>query len=56
MYVAHSILLKKLKNLGVNCVTLQWFSSYLKDKKQCVDINGALSDSNDICKDINSTG
>jgi hypothetical protein len=48
MYVAHSILLKKLKNLGVNCVTLQWFSSYLKDKKQCLDINGALSDSNDI--------
>ncbi len=27
---------------------LKWFSSYLTDRKQCVDINGTLSDSNEI--------
>jgi hypothetical protein len=45
---SHSILLKKLKNLGIKGMELKWFSSYLTDRKQCVDINGTLSDSNEI--------
>jgi hypothetical protein len=27
---------------------LEWFSSYLRNREQCVDINGSLSHSNDI--------
>jgi hypothetical protein len=42
------ILLKKLKSLGINGMELEWFSSYLSNRKQCIDINGPLSDSNDI--------
>jgi hypothetical protein len=45
---SHNILLKKLKKMGVNGTVLSWFSSYLSGRKQCVDIDGVLSDSNDI--------
>ena len=45
---SHGILLKKLKNLGITGIELEWFSSYLSNRKQCVDINGTLSDSNDV--------
>jgi len=40
---SHSILLRKLKKLGITGLALQWFSSYLKDRLQKVDINGNLS-------------
>ena len=39
----HEILLKKLKKLGLNGVVLEWFTSYLEGRSQCVDINGHLS-------------
>ena len=39
----HEILLKKFKKLGLNGVVLNWFSSYLEGRSQCVDINGHLS-------------
>ena len=42
--VSHSILLKKLKTLGINGTALKWFESYLKNRTQQVDINGNLSD------------
>jgi hypothetical protein len=45
---SHNILLKKLKNMGINGTVLDWFSSYLSGRKQQVDIDGVLSDSNDI--------
>jgi hypothetical protein len=45
---SHTILLKKLRNIGIIGIELEWFSSYLKNRKQCVDINGSLSDSKDI--------
>ena len=41
---SHSILLKKLDNLGIRGTTLNWFSSYLNARKQVVDIEGNLSD------------
>ena len=40
---SHSILLKKLKKLGVDGIALDWFTSYLSNRKQRVDINGHLS-------------
>ena len=41
--VPHNILIKKLKNLGVKNKALAWFSSYLSNRSQCVDINGHIS-------------
>ena len=46
--VSHDILLAKLKNLGVNGVELKWFTSYLADRVQCVDIEGCLSSNKTI--------
>jgi len=46
--VSHSILLKKLKTLGINGTALKWFASYLKNRTQQVDINGNLSDSKNL--------
>jgi len=43
--VPHSILLKKLEKLGITGTALEWFSSYLSNRTQKVEINGKLSDS-----------
>ena len=40
---SHPILLRKLEQLGIKGTALKWFSSYLKDRQQKVDINGNLS-------------
>jgi hypothetical protein len=42
--VQHDILLKKLEHLGVRNTALRWFTSYLSNRMQCVDIAGTLSD------------
>ena len=39
---------KKLKKLGVNGTALNWFKSYLANRKQVVDINGKISETKDI--------
>ena len=39
----HDLLLKKLSYLGLNGIALEWFTSYLEGRSQCVDINGKLS-------------
>ncbi len=41
--VDHDILLQKLELYHVNQDALQWFKSYLSDRKQCVKINSTLS-------------
>jgi hypothetical protein len=41
--VDHSILLKKLRKIGVHGTELDWFKHYLTDRQQFVTINGASS-------------
>jgi hypothetical protein len=40
---SHNILLRKLNKLGIKGTAHSWFSSYLKNRQQKVDINGDLS-------------
>lgn len=42
--INHVILLKKLKDIGLSSSALQWFESYLSQRKQAVRINSVLSD------------
>ena len=42
--VNHNVLLKKLEHYGVRGNVLQWFSSYILDRKQRVQLNDNLSD------------
>ena len=46
--VNYSILLKNLEHNGIRGVELDWFSSYLSNRKQYVSVNGATSDYLDI--------
>jgi hypothetical protein len=42
--VDHSILLKKLSNVGVSGEALNWFESYITDRKQFVRIGSLVSE------------
>jgi hypothetical protein len=42
--VQHDILLRKLEKFGVRGTALRWFTTYLSNRTQCVDIDGTLSD------------
>ena len=42
--VDHSILLKKLSNIGVSDEALNWFESYITDRKQFVRIGSSISE------------
>ena len=39
----HVLLLLKLEHYDIRCLPLLWFSSYLRDRKQCVKIGGYKS-------------
>ena len=41
---SHDVLLKKLDNIGVRGMTLNWFASYLQNRKQLVEVDGHASD------------
>ena len=41
--IDHSILLKKLSYYGVRGIALEWFQSYLSNRKQFVEYNGIKS-------------
>jgi hypothetical protein len=45
---SHSILLKKLKKMGINGTAHKWFENYLKGRSQKVDINGHLSSEQEL--------
>ena len=42
--VSHSHLIDKLSSLDLNIRTLNWFSSYLSNRYQCVKLGGIASD------------
>ena len=42
--VDKNILLDKLKHYGIRGKTHDWLNSYLTDRKQCVSVNGTLSE------------
>ena len=44
----HKILLKKLEYYGIKGTSLQWFESYLTNRKQCVKIGDTLSQTDTI--------
>ena len=41
--VDHNILLRKLDYYGIRCIANEWFSSYLKKRKQFVSIQNNMS-------------
>lgn len=45
---SHSILLKKLKKMGINGVTHSWFANYLSGRSQKVEINEKLSEEQNL--------
>ena len=46
--VNHKILLEKLQHYGVRRMPFNWFQSYLTNRKQYVEVNGASSDVLDV--------
>ena len=41
--VLHKVILTKLEKIGIRGVELNWFRSYLSNRRQVTDCNGTLS-------------
>ena len=46
--VNHQILLKKLEHYGIRGIPLDWFKSYLSNRKQYVPVNGNTSETLEV--------
>ena len=46
--VNHKILISKLRELGLDQVAIKWFTSYLEDRTQIIEIGDTYSDSHSI--------
>ena len=46
--VNHQILLKKLEHYGIRCIPLDWFKSYLSNRKQYVSVNVNTSETLEV--------
>ena len=46
--IIHKILLGKLEHIRLSARSLRWFKSYLADRRQCVCINGEMSETRTI--------
>ena len=51
-YINHSILLRKLKAIGLASSAISWFNSYLSQRSQVVRINAALSDALPVTRGV----
>ena len=50
--VNHEILLHKLEHYGIRGKTFDWFKSYLSNRKQCVSVNGVVSELQSIAHGV----
>ena len=50
--VPHKRLLLKLERLGISGNILKWIDSFLSERKQCVRVNGKLSDWSDVTSGV----
>ena len=46
--IDHKILLGKLEHIGLSARSLRWFKLYLSDRRQCVYINGEVSETHPV--------
>ena len=50
--VSHAHLAVKLKYYGITGKSLEWIQSFLRDRKQCVSVNGQHSDWSDVLSGV----
>eukprot|EP00111_Clytia_hemisphaerica_P014640 TCONS_00043147-protein len=50
--VDHSIVLRKIKKLGIDGKLLQWLKSFLTERKQSVLVNGVTSESQQVISGV----
>ena len=50
--VNHTLLIDKLNSFGITGIENKWFKSYLKNRTQCVSVNGTISDPNTILSGV----